>query len=60
MKTPLPYITLYIRAHTVVGVDGDRTFSEPAEDPKSWATGFLMAYKFAGGDGEVLDARNLG
>ena len=55
MKRDLPYITLHITAHAVVGVASDgRTFSEPTEDPQSWAAGFLVAYQFAGGDGEVI------
>jgi hypothetical protein len=33
-----------------------RTFSEPSEDPKSWAEGFVVAYRFAGGEAEVVNA----
>lgn len=52
----LPYIVLRTTDHTVVGVTLalSRTFSEPTEDPKSWAAGFLVAYRFAGGDGEII------
>lgn len=68
MPKLLPYVTLYAVDHAVIGVwlvgvnTRDRsikgkvgqTFSELSEDPKSWAAGFLVAYRFAGGDGEII------
>jgi hypothetical protein len=54
----LPYITLRTTDHAVIGVSElGQTFSEPTEDPKAWAEGFLVAYRFAGGEGELLEWR---
>jgi hypothetical protein len=35
--------------------DDGRTFSEPANDPRSWAYGFLSAVRLTGDDGEILE-----
>ena len=54
-KASKPYIVLHLKHQAVLGVaERGQTFSEPTENPKSWAAGFLRAYRFAGGDGELI------